>query len=446
MEKEGLVSLEKILRDIIEKKMVVVPIIICFTLASVVVAFLLPKTYESTTLVQTRSGNKVDVSGAAVAMAALGMGGGTVSSSTTAYIELMKSRAVLNPVIENLDIPNMQKEKMTADGFAKSNVDIQNTKGTNLIVVKGKAATPKEAQEISQGVVDNFLLLMTNMNQQTQSLMVKFLNERIVEAKKDSDDSAQKLEDFSKEKKVYGPIDQTSADLKQMAAFDKTIGDLEVQKKGAQAQLDSVSAQLNLQNTNLTTYNVSDNSTVQSLREKIVSKEVELVGLQQKYQDKHPSVIAAQQELDQLKNSLENEVSTAVAAGTATMNPLQAELVKTKALSATNIAVASASEAAVKNLQDKSDSKMSQFSENVLEYTKLQRDATMKNEIYLNLVKQCEQAKIQQAMESMDIQVVDDADLPKMPTAPKKTLIAVIGLILGCLVSFGYILYSSKNA
>jgi len=438
MEKEEAIDLGKLLQIMIEKKKVITLIVVICTLVAIVIAFVLPKTYESTTLVQTRSGNKIDVSGAASAMAALGIGGGTVASPTMAYIELMKSRSVLDPVIQALDIPVDKKEKMDAVGFAKNNLNIQNIKGTNLISITGKGHTPEEAQQISQGVVDNFLVLMTNMNQQTQSLMVKFLNDRINEAKKDSDDSAQKLEEFSKDKKVYGPTDQTTAELKQMAAFDKMVGDLEVKKRGAQAQLDSVGTQLDKQNANLSAYNIADNATVQGLREKIVAKEVELVGLQQKYQDKHPAVITAQQELEQLQNSLTSEVSTAVAAGTATMNPVQADLMKNRALASTDVAVSTASEAAVKALQDKAEGNMSKLSEDVLEYTKLERDAKMKNEIYLNLVKQCEQAKIQQAMESMDIQIVDTAELAKFPSAPNKKLIAIVGLVVGMLLATGY--------
>ena len=278
MEKEEAIDLGKLLQIMIEKKKIVGSIILGCTLVALVTAFVLPKTYESTALVQTRNA-KDPTGGASAALAAIS--GGGAASPTVGYIELMKSRSVLDPIIADLDIPVEKKEKMDAKSFVKTNLDIENTKGTNLISVTAKGRTPEEAQQISQSIVDNFLVLMTNMNQQTQSLMVKFLNERIETAKKESDDASQKLEDFSKEKKVYGPSDQASAELKQMAAFDKAIGDLEVQKIGTQAQLDSVSAQLDKQNANLTAYNVADNTTIQKLRDQIVAKEVELVGLQQ---------------------------------------------------------------------------------------------------------------------------------------------------------------------
>ena len=58
----------------------------------------------------------------------------------------------------------------------------------------------------------------------------------------------------------------------------------------------------------------------------------------------------------------------------------------------------------------------------------------------MNLVKQCEQDKIREAMESMDIQIIDPANLPDIdkPAAPRKKMIAGIGLLVGLLLSIGY--------
>ena len=71
----------------------------------------------------------------------------------------------------------------------------------------------------------------------------------------------------------------------------------------------------------------------------------------------------------------------------------------------------------------------------------------VKQEIYLNLVKECEQDKIKEAMESMDIQIIDPANLPDedKPAGPRKMLITAIGLVIGCLISFGYGLICYKR-
>lgn len=441
------IDLGRVARIMWVRKKVVARIILLCTLVAIIVAFVLPKQYESTTLVQTRNAGK-DLSGAAAMAAAMGINidGGSSQGSPLNYIELMKSRTVLQPIIDGLEWED-EKEKPEVDKFVKDVLKIENTKQTNLITVTAKGKTPEEAQQISQGVVDNFLLMQTNMNQQTQSLLVKFLSDRIETAKQESDDAAQKLAQFSKENKMYSPDDQAKLAIEQLNAYDKAISDMEVQQKSAQAQYDTATSKLGEQKSGAKAYNINDNSTVQSIRSQIVAKEVALVGLRQQYTDNHPTVIAAQEELNELQRSLSNEVSAAVDSNAATLNPAQSELLKNQAIAQAQSSAASASEAAIKAKRGEKEKEMGQFPDSVMTYMQLDRDAKIKNEIYLNLVKQCEQDKIQEAMESMDIQIIDPANLPDVdkPAAPKKKLIAGIGILIGCLISFGYALVIYKK-
>lgn len=443
LEKEESIDLGKLWRVIVAKKFIVGGIIAACTVIAIIIAFVLPKQYESTTLVQTRNtGNQMGGQAAAMLAAATGT---STASPTNNYMELMKSRAVLEPIIDELYADKDPKKKPDAAGFAKSNLDIKNTKGTNLITVTAKGKTPEEAQQISQEVVDNFLKLQTDKSQQTQSLLVQFLNGRIEEAKKDSDDAAQKFADFSREHKLYSPDEQLKQAISQSSAYDKSIADLESQQKSAQAQYDVATNKLGQQKAGAKAYNINDNSTVQSIRGQIVAKEVELAGLRQKYTDNHPSVIAAQQQLSQLQSDLANEVSSVVDSGAASLNSAQMELVKNQAVAEATIGAAKASEDAVRAKKAEIDADVSKYPDEMVTYLELKSDAEIKKTIYTNLVQQCEQDKIQEAMESMDIQVIDEADLPKNPSAPRKKLIAAIGLVLGCMIAFGYSLVMYKR-
>ena len=435
---EDTIDLSHLFRIMGDHKGVIFGIIGICTLAAVVISFVLPKQYESTTLVQTRSAAKVDISGAAAAMAALGVGGGSVASPTTNYIELMKTRTVLDPIIDSLGFE--EEQKPDAKGFAKGYLDIRNTKGTNLIEVAARGKSPEEAQHISQAVVDNFLLMQTDMNQQTQSLLMKFLDDRIGTAKHEAEDAEAKLAQFSREHKLYSPDDQAKAAIEQMAAFDKAIGEVEVAARSAQASLDAANEKLGEQKSASRAYNISDNATVQKIRDQIVAKRLEIVGLEQNYTDLHPSVQRAQKELEQLQNSLDAEVRATVESNATTLNPTQSQLLSNRALAAVNLAVATASESALKKQQAKKEEELGAFPDDVMEYMRLSRDSKVKNEVYLNLVKQYEQNKIQAAMESMDIQIIDAANLPDIekPVAPRKKLITAIGFVVGVLLAMGY--------
>lgn len=442
---EDSIDLSRLFQIMGNHKSVIVGIISICTIVAAVISFVLPKQYESTTLVQTRSAAKVDISGAAAAMAALGVGGGSVSSPTTNYIELMKTRTVLDPIIDSLGFEEAQKPD--AKGFAKAYLDIRNTKGTNLIEVAARGKTPEEAQHISQAVVDNFLLMQTDMNQQTQSLLMKFLDERIGTAKHEAEDAEAKLAQFSREHKLYSPDDQAKAAIEQMAAFDKAIGEVEVAARSAQASLDAANEKLGEQKSASRAYNISDNATVQKIRDQIVAKRLEIVGLEQNYTDLHPSVQRAKKELEQLQNSLDAEVRATVESNATSLNPTQSQLLSNRALAAVNLAVATASESALKKQQAKKEEELGTFPDDVMEYMRLSRDSKVKNEVYLNLVKQYEQNKIQAAMESMDIQIIDAANLPDIekPVAPRKKLITAIGFAVGVLLVMGYSLLAYRR-
>ena len=432
-----------------DRKKITGGIIAGCTAIAIATAFILPKQYESTTLVQTRSAGN-DISGMKAMAAAMGVnvGGSGSNASPLNYIELMKSRTVLDPIIDNIDWDD-PKKKPTAKDFAKKNLDIQNTKQTNLITVTAKGRTPEEAQMISQGVVDNFLAMQTDKNQQTQSLLVKFLNDRIENAKKESDEAAQKLADFSRENKIYSPNDQVKLAITQLDAYDKAVSDMQAQQKSAQAQYDVATQKLGEQKAGAKAYNINDNSTVQSIRSQIVAKEVALTELRQRYTDQYPDVIAAQKQLNKLRQSLVTEVNNVVDSNAATLNTAQMELLKNQAVAQAQASAAAASEEAIKGKRAEKEKELGEFPDNAMTYMQLDRDAKIKQQIYTSLVNQCEQDKIQEAMESMDIQVIDPADLPDVdkPAAPKKKLIAAIGLVLGCLIAFGYslVVYKKEN-
>lgn len=439
MEKEESIDFGRLKDIMLQRKKVVGGIVVGCTAVALVAGLVWPKTYESTTTVQTRmTGSQLASGGAAAAAAAWGIGGG--SSPTLTYVELMKSNTVLQPIIDELDWPEDDKEFLTPEKFAKKNLTIENTKQTNLIKVTAKGKTPEEAQMISQHVVDNFLDMMTGMNKETQSLLVQFLNERIDQAKQESDDAAKKFAAYQKEHKIYDPETQAKGLIGQLQAYDDAISKMQVQAESGQAQLDTANAKLNEMKAGSQAYNINDNETVQGIRKQIVAKQVELVGLEQKYTENHPSVIAAQDQLSKLQQSLANEVNAVVSSNATSLNPAQAELLKTQAQAQATVATAQASEAAIKSQRDSKQKELGDLPSGVVDYLELERDAKIKNEVYVNLVKQCEQSRVQQAMDSMDIQVVDSANLPfaEKPVWPRPKLMTAVGFLIGWIVAFIY--------
>lgn len=82
-------------------------------------------------------------------------------------------------------------------------------------------------------------------------------------------------------------------------------------------------------------------------------------------------------------------------------------------------------------------------------YRQLQREAKIKEDIYINLVKETESSRIREQMNSEEIQLVSPANLPTTESGSrsKNKLFAVVGFAVGALLSLGYgiLCYRKEN-
>lgn len=439
------IDLKKLFSLMIEKKKIVIAIIVVCTLIATIVAFVLPKSYQSTTLVRVKSNNSSTMAGYAAMAAGFGIDiGGSSFASPESYIELMKSREVLSPIIEKVDLTDDEREKLKMEDFIKEYLEFTNTKNTDLITIAAYGKTPEEAQMISQGVADNFLALMTKLNKEDNSTTLKFLDERIKIAKEEMETAENKLAAYQQEHKIYAPDEQAKAIIANLNNYDTTIAQLQAQSEGDNAKLAGVTSQLEQQNASLLEYNVSDNANIGNIRESIVNKRVELVGLQQQFTDEHPDVIKAKEELNSLEKSLSDEIAKAVNSQSVTLSPVQSNLLSDKISTEVQISVNNASLEALKAKQAEAQESIATLSADSVEYMRLSREATITGQVYTSLVQNYEQTRIQEAKDSMDIQIIDAADLPKedMPEKPKKKIVIAIGFVLGVMISLGYTIYN----
>ncbi|WP_051180029.1 GumC family protein [Selenomonas ruminantium] len=405
-------------------------------------SFILPKTYESTAIVQTSMA--ANTGGASALLAS--MSGGSGNAVVDSYIALMKSRTVIEPIIANMDYDDEETKKRAIakyDKWVEKNLRIESTTGTNLISVTASAKTPEKAQEIAQSVIDNFLLLQTDLNQKQQSLLVKFLDERIKEAYKDAAEAGKKFSLYQKEHGIYAPSEQAKIAIGRMDAYANKLVDLKTKQLATNTELSISNEQLSNLNIGSIKYQINDNSTIREMRQNIANKEVELVSLQSRYTDDNPSVKRAELELNKMRESLSQEVNAIVSSQTAAMSPQQSALIGKKLNAEVELKVAEISEQAIKEKQNEEQHKLDDFPEEVRNYMDLQQEAVMKQSIYSKLVDREEEAKMKAAQDSMDIQVVDQPNLPleEMPASPKKGKNALIGFVIGLLVTLFKVMY-----
>ena len=381
------------------------------TIIALVLAFILPEKFSSTAVVRAKAtAGMSGISSDIAAMAALA-GFGNVKSDTQSYIEIMQTRSVIEPLIEKtdtLDADDEIKEYKLLDEYIKKYLKFDNPKGTDIIKITAISKDPQEAQQIAQGVVENMAVTLTKVNQTGTSSYRKFLEDRIQIADSEMKDAEAKLEAFKQKSGVFLPGEQATGIIEQLSEIDKSIAAVQVQRDTKAKQLEL------LDNGEVATvYNSGMDTAATEVRQALVSKELALKDAQQKYTDKHPAIIELKAELAALKAQVKKEAATEVAASNVRLNALNTQ------------------KAAI-------ESKISQLSSDGLEYVELSRKVATTREVYSILVKSMESARIQEAMNSMDLQVIAEANLPLYKSWPPKAIITIVGAIVGFMACIGH--------
>lgn len=378
------------------------------TIIALVLAFILPEKFSSTAVVRAKA--TAGMSGISSDMAALA-GFGNVKSDTQSYIEIMQTRSVIEPLIEKtdtLDADDEIKEYKLLDEYIKKYLKFDNPKGTDIIKITAISKDPQEAQQIAQGVVENMAVTLTKVNQTGTSSYRKSLEDRIQIADSEMKDAEAKLEAFKQKSGVFLPGEQATGIIEQLSEIDKSIAAVQVQRDTKAKQLEL------LDNGEVATvYNSGMDTAATEVRQALVSKELALKDAQQKYTDKHPAIIELKAELAALKAQVKKEAATEVAASNVRLNALNTQ------------------KAAI-------ESKISQLSSDGLEYVELSRKVATTREVYSILVKSMESARIQEAMNSMDLQVIAEANLPLYKSWPPKAIITIVGAIVGFMACIGH--------
>lgn len=442
---ESTIDLRKFLDIAKEKKTILIVIIAICTIIATIAAFVMPKQYSSSSMVKIKSTsdlNNIPVVLTNIA-SQLGADGGSSGNNPETYMEVMKSRAVIEPIIEDLDLSEEAKEKMTIDGFIGSHLELTNVKKTDLINITAYGKTPEEAQKINQALIDSFDNLVMKIKENNTDYALEILKQKVDQAKIDVTEAEDKLSSYQQEKNIYAPDEQVKAIIDSLNSYDKAIAQLQAEADGDNAKLAGVTGQLEQQNAALLEYKVSDNANVGNIREAIVNKRVELVGLEQRFTAEHPDVIRAKEELNSLNESLSKEINNAISSQSVTLSPVQSSLLQSKLETETKIAVDNASLEALKAKEAEAQTSIANLTNDNVEYARLLRDAKMKGEIYTTLVKYYEQSKINESNKAMNIQVISEPDLARedMPVKPNKKMIIMVGFVLGIMISGGYMVY-----
>src|SRR6266699_3675558 len=212
-------------------------------IASTVVAFLIPKSYTSTT--QLMPPDPQSTSGMAMMAAMAAKGGGSLAgmagdllglkSSGALFIGVLRSQTSQDRLIQQFDLRKVYGTRLVVDARTRldENTSISEDKKSGIITISVRDRSPQRAAALAGAYVDQLNSLVSELSTSSAHRERVFLEVRLKVAKQDLDDASNQLAQFSSK--------NSTLDIQQEGkAMLDAVGTIAGEMIAAQSQLEGL--------------------------------------------------------------------------------------------------------------------------------------------------------------------------------------------------------------
>ena len=418
---------------------VAVVVLSLFTLAS----FVMPKVYESssTVLIQRSTIMNPLIQGVGVA---------NVDDSVRTMQDLITSKDTISRVIKKLgmDAGDSKSQNQTSlVNSMKQNISVTIKGGggreaSDLFKISYRGSDPKNTKDVVNALVEEFIASTLGYRMSDVSGAFDFVQSQLAEYKTKLEDSDKAIRAFRERNPDIVPQTE-GAVLTRMETFQTQKIDADIRIKELIYKAESLKKQLSGEK-QLTVAMVTTEGSPQARLNYLNSQ---LVILMTKFTDVHPEILKTKAEIEDLKKQIaraKNSPSDAAGSETSTLNPVYQQLKEE----------IGRTEAEIESLRARSSEliRQQQLAKGVLggmpkeqeEWTKLQRDRTVYQHIYDDLLKKLETARVSKDLELTDngtkFKVVDAATVPSYPIKPDRIQFILFGIFFGIASGAGIVL------
>jgi capsule polysaccharide export protein KpsE/RkpR len=359
---------------------------------STLIAFLIPKSYTSTTQLMPPDSQSASGMAMMAAMAAKAGGGLAgvagdllgLKSSGAMFIGILRSQTSQDRLIQQFELRKVYGARLMMDARLKldENTSISEDKKSGIITISVTDHSPQRATALASAYVDQLNTLVSELSTSSAHRERVFLEERLQVAKRD--------------------LDEAVNDLAQFSSKNNT---LDIQQEG-KAMLDAAG----------------------TIAGEMIAAQSQLEGLRQIYTDSNPRVRSLNARVAELRKQLEKLGGT------------QANAVNGTSASPGQTGDPSAARAGG-GLPYPTLRSLPLLG---AKYADFYRRAKMQGTIYELLTEQYELAKVQEAKETPSVKVLDPARIPERKSFPPRLVIMFLGTFLVCAMSVVWVLGAAR--
>lgn len=447
--------------------------------ASILISFLAASVYQSQSILYVRLGRenvRLDPTATFGQAAVMTIPNSRESEINTA-VEILKSRALAEKVVEALGPDLILEEEATADDPAvesalrsgaatwrdmlvrlrvttplgkqeraintlRENFSAQSFNKTDLLSISYRASSPELAQKVVAKFTELYLEEHAGLNRAPNAL--QFLAQQTEQLRIELTETEQRLRSLKQKTELASPDGQRELMVTQLSRLQDELLTTDTLIVSTTSEVEALRATLKeLSATQVATTVGLSNPAADGMRQLLYSLQMQEKKLAGKVTDEHPELKSIREQIVQSQAILNQEQdarSTVTEAPNRAYEELSLALLQKEVMLASNQAKAKSLREQIAGAKDR----LQTLIENELRIATLQREVQLQDISYRKYTDNLEQANIDHALEAAqisNINVVQPATFIEKPVSPKILLNLIAGLFGGVVAAIGLAIF-----
>jgi capsular exopolysaccharide synthesis family protein len=307
-----------------------------------------------------------------------------------------------------------------ADRIARvvqAGINVAPVSNSRVVEISYYSENPALATKVVNSVAQAYINELLDMRMAVSDYSITWMTKKAEAQKEKLEQSERAYQEYLRKKDIVTVEDKITVLPERLSQLTRRLTEAEAENKELKAVYSQI---LRTKAENLETIpDISENPAVAAIKQQIIDAEQNITDLSKKYGPKHPVMISAQDELSGLELKKEEEIDRAVRT---IQNRYQ---------------LAASNEDDLRNLLDETKFETANLNEKYIQLSILKREVETNRNLYDALMKKLKESDITEESQTVNVWVIEEADLPSGPAKPQKKRNMLLAIVLGLFGGIG---------
>jgi capsular exopolysaccharide synthesis family protein len=423
---EGLTLME-VWRVLMKQRLVILIVTILSLASALWYALRTPQLYESLARIQIQPQESTNIG---IEQIIQEKGQGPPQTDLLTEVAILQSDSVLFETAESLNLQDKPRATVASANegipgatmeisapkrramieFVREGLSVNVVKGTNLVEIRYRNQDSKLSAAIVNRLVETYSDQDLHTKFERTMHVSNWLQGQLEGLKSEASNAQQALADYQKAHNIVGTDEKSNLTLHTLESISSSLDDAEVDRILKEVRM----RDFNAMGSNMVAL-MGDNPNLGSLRSKLQDLQTQRTQFTAKYAPRHPRIIDLQVQIDKVQSQVDAEVG------------LARNQVRSQYESAVGL------EQALRKRLEVQEEAAYKLNEGAAQYAILRNQAELTRNLYDTLQIRLKEATVTAGLSAANITVVDSAQIPYLPVAPRKRMSVMMGLIGGLL-------------